>query len=130
PLENLEQVASQAAEGDLNQSIKIHQSDDEIKALGMAFDKMLKNLKAMVGDVNENFVQTNQSVIELKAVSSQVNEHSNAISASVNDISSGAENSALAIQNTVEAMDTATNLAEEVEEKAKQSSIKAQVMLN
>lgn len=129
PLENLEQAASQAAEGDLNQTIKIHQSDDEIKALGMAFDKMLKNLKVMVGDVNENFVKTNQSVIELKAVSSHVNQHSNAISASVDDISSGAENSALAIQNTVEAMDTASNLAEEVEEKARQSSEKSKVML-
>lgn len=130
PLESLEQVASQAAQGDLNQSITIHQSDDEIRALGLSFDKMLKNLKSMIEDVNGNFVQTNQSVIELKTVSSLVNEHSNAISASVHEISSGAENSALAIQNNVEAMDTATGLAEEVEEKAQQSSGKAQVMLN
>ena len=129
PLENLEKVASQAAEGDLNQTINIQQSDDEIKALSLAFDKMLKNLKIMVEDINENFVQTNQSVIELKSVSSQVNDHSNSISASVDDISNGAESSALAIQNTAEAMETATNLAEEVEGKARQSSEKAQVML-
>jgi len=129
PLEDLEKVASQAAEGDLNQTINIQQSDDEIKALSLAFDKMLKNLKIMVEDINENFVQTNQSVIELKSVSSQVNDHSNSISASVDDISNGAESSALAIQNTAEAMETATNLAEEVEGKARQSSEKAQVML-
>lgn len=130
PLENLEKVASQAAEGDLNQTINIQQSDDEIKALSLAFDKMLKNIKLMVEDINVNFVQTNQSVVELKSVSSQVNEHSNSISASVEDISNGAESSALAIQNTAEAMETATNLAEEVEGKARQSSEKAQVMLD
>src|SRR5699024_11965978 len=93
-------------------------------------DKMLKNIKLMVEDINVNFVQTNQSVVELKSVSSQVNEHSNSISASVEDISNGAESSALAIQNTAEAMETATNLAEEVEGKARQSSEKAQVMLD
>lgn len=130
PLENLEKVASQAAEGDLNQTINIQQSDDEIKALSLAFDKMLKNIKLMVEDIDENFVQTNQSVVELKSVSSQVNDHSNSISASVDDISNGAESSALAIQKTAEAMETATSLAEEVEGKARQSSDKAQVMLD
>src|SRR5690625_4398752 len=53
PLENLEKVASQAAEGDLNQTINIQQSDDEIKALSLAFDKMLKNIKLMIEDIKD-----------------------------------------------------------------------------
>jgi len=129
PLENLENVASQAAEGDLNQTVDIQNSDDEIKALSLAFNAMLNNLKAMVKDISENFTQTNESVLELKAVSSHVNEHSNVINASVEDISNGAESSALAIQNMAEAMDTASNLAGDVEEKTKHSSEKAQTML-
>lgn len=130
PLETLEDAASQAAEGDLNQAITVHQSDDEIKSLGLAFNTMLENLRKMVHDVNRNFQQTNQSVVDLKAVSTQVNQHSHSISASVDEISSGAENSALAIQNTVAAMETATDLAVEVEGKARQSSEKSSVMLD
>lgn len=129
PLENLENVASRAAEGDLNQSVDDHRYDDEIRALSLAFDKMLKNLKTMVGDVNENFMQTNQSVIDLKSVSSEVHQQSTMISSSVNDISSGAENTALAIQKTAEVMETASSLAEEVEQKAQQSSEKSMLML-
>src|SRR5699024_3300130 len=75
------------------------------------------------------FENTNQTVMDLKNVSTQVNLHSNSISAAVSEISSGAENSALAIQKTVEAMDTATTLAGEVEEKARQSSEKSTIML-
>ena len=50
PLEKLEMAASKAAEGDLNQSIEVYESDDEIRVLGLAFDKMLENLRMMVGN--------------------------------------------------------------------------------
>src|SRR5699024_4655747 len=130
PLEKLEMAASKAAEGDLNQSIEVYESDDEIRVLGLAFDKMLENLRMMVGNVNQNFENTNQTVLDLKTVSNQVNSHSASISAAVSEIAGGAENSALAIQKTVEAMDTATTLAGEVEEKARQSSEKSTVMLS
>src|SRR5699024_7254054 len=44
PLASLEDVASKAAKGDLNQSVPIPTSDDEIRALSIAFNTMLTNL--------------------------------------------------------------------------------------
>lgn len=129
PLEDLEKSATKAAEGDLTHSIDIHESDDEIKALGLAFNAMLEKLRAMVGDVHATFEKTNETVNELKSVSTDVNQHSSSISLAISEISSGAESSALAIQNTVEAMEMATNLAKEVEEKASQSTDESSVML-
>ncbi|SHG89796.1 methyl-accepting chemotaxis protein [Ornithinibacillus halophilus] len=128
-LDQLEQVASRAANGDLNQSIEIGKSDDEIKALSIAFDTMLKNLKEMVHNIDVNFETTNKSVIQMKHASEQVSQHSEQISASIDDISRGAESSSEAIQTTVEAVEEATELAEKVQEKAAQSREKSNTMM-
>ncbi|WP_163969497.1 methyl-accepting chemotaxis protein [Oceanobacillus halotolerans] len=130
PLEKLEQVASDAADGNLNQTIEISKSDDEIRALSISFDKMLKNLRNMVHNIDTHFDHTNQTVIQMKDASSQVTQHSDQIAASIDDISRGAESSSEAIQNTVEAVEVATDLAGEVQQKATDSKQKSTTMLD
>lgn len=130
PLENLERAATKAANGDLNQTVEISKTDDEIRALSIAFNTMLKNLKEMVRNIDIHFDNTNQTVIQMKTAAGQVAQHSEQISASIDDISKGAESSSEAIQKTVESVETATALAEEVQEKAQQSKEKSTMMLD
>ncbi|APC49755.1 methyl-accepting chemotaxis protein [Virgibacillus halodenitrificans] len=129
PLEKLEEAASMAADGNLDQEINISTSDDEIRSLGIAFDKMLKSITAMVQGIDEHFNKTNKSVIYMKEVSDQAAQHSSMIRSSIDDISRGAESSSEAIQNTAESVEMATELAGEVQHKASQSKDKSTNML-
>ncbi|MEN1967670.1 HAMP domain-containing methyl-accepting chemotaxis protein [Lentibacillus sp. N15] len=129
PLEKLEKVASGAANGELNQSIDLPKSDDEIRALSISFDTMLKNLKEMVHNIDKHFDDTNQSVRQLKHASNEATQHSQLIGASIDEISKGAEGSSDAIQQTVRSVETAAELAEEVQHKASRSKEKSNTML-
>ena len=128
-LQKLEAAASRVAEGDLNQTIEVSKSDDEIRSLGLAFNGMLQNLNQMVEDINNNFENTNQAVIQIREASNQSAHHSTQISSSTTDISVGAESSAQAIQETATSVEEATKLAEEVQGKAGQSKEKSNEML-
>ncbi|MEN2465339.1 HAMP domain-containing methyl-accepting chemotaxis protein [Ornithinibacillus sp. JPR2-1] len=129
PLNRLAEVASEVANGNLNQEVEIPSSDDEIRELSTSFAAMVTNLKEIVHNIDVHFNNTNQSVVQLREASSLVSQHSEQISASVEDISKGAENSSEAIQQTVEAVEEATALAEKVQEKAGQSKEKSNTML-
>ncbi|MFD1852184.1 methyl-accepting chemotaxis protein [Oceanobacillus bengalensis] len=129
PLEKLEKIASEAARGNLNQTVEIPKSDDEIRALSLSFDTMLKSLNQIVQNIDGNFQTTNQAVQYMKEASNRASQHSLAISSSVSEISRGAESSSEAIQNTAEAVEEATELAEKVQIKAEQSKEKSTTML-
>ena len=45
PLQKLEQVAIHAANGDIREDVPVSKSDDEIRSLSLAFNKMLHNLR-------------------------------------------------------------------------------------
>lgn len=129
PLHRLEDVASKVAEGDLRQKVEIPKSDDEIRSLSIAFEAMLNNLTEMVHNIEANFKYTNESVAKMREASSVSAEHSNLIRASTDDISKGAESSAISIQQTAELVEEATSLAQEVQRKAEQSKRKSQNMV-
>lgn len=129
PLEKLSEIASEAANGNLNQEVPIPSSDDEIRDLSVSVNTMLKNLNQIVLDINQNFQYTNEAVLLMKETSNQSTEHSQAISTAIDEISSGAEQSAGAIQSTAESVEMATDLAAKVQDKAKQSKEKSITML-
>ena len=130
PLQKLEDVATRAAEGDLNQSLDIAKSDDEIRSLGIAFTVMLDNLKNMINNIESHFDNTNRTIIQIRETSSQSAQYSAQISATTDDISKGAESSAQAIQATAESVEEATRLAEEVQVRAGQSREKSNEMVD
>lgn len=129
PLENLEKVASKAAQGDLGQHVQIPKSDDEIKSLSVAVNTMLENLQSMVHNIDRHFKSANQTVVHMRRASERSAEHASLIQSSTVDISKGAESSADAIQQTAEAIEEATTLAQEVQEKATQSQEKSSAMI-
>src|SRR5699024_3492824 len=129
PLQQLEQAATNAASGNLNQEINIPRSDDEIRALSIAVDTMFKNIKDMVSNIDINFKTTNETVETMKEVATLASQHSSAISGATDDIANGAVAAAESIQQTVESVEEATSLATEVQQKAERSTEQSNEML-
>lgn len=122
PLQQLEKVALEAAKGNIHQEIEVRKSKDEIESLAKAFQTMLVNLRQMVSSIEDNFQQTNQTVRALSVESKEALEQSDAIVQTIAQISEGAVDSAISIQNTAEAMEDVRSLADEVNNHAVTSS--------
>lgn len=118
PLKQLEKVAINAANGQINEDVPVSKSDDEIRSLGNAFNQMLHNLRDMVKNIEENFTHTNEKVIEISDASQFASEQADNISRTITDISKGADGSAIAIQETAESVEDVIKIAEEVQKKA------------
>ncbi|MEH6943427.1 methyl-accepting chemotaxis protein [Bacillus sp. JJ722] len=121
PLQRLEEVAINAAEGNIKQDLEISKSDDEIRSLGITFNHMLSNLRVMVQSIDENFQETNNKVITISQESSVAAEQADNIRRTINEISVGADNSAISIQETAESVDEIIMIAKVVQEKAHSS---------
>nr|WP_066296757.1 methyl-accepting chemotaxis protein [Bacillus sp. FJAT-29937] len=121
PLQKLEKMALKAAQGDIQEDVELAKSDDEIRSLGVAFNDMLANLREMVQKIDENFRETNDKVIAISKESSYAADQANSIARTINEISLGADNSAIAIQSTAELVEDVISIAEEVQEKARAS---------
>lgn len=130
PIQRLELAARKAATGDLRDDVEVHNSDDELRALGLAFNQMLHNLRSMVGDITNNFNQTSQNVNELTSAAQAAALQAESIGRTIDEISSGAERSASAIQSTVESINEVTKLAEEVNVNAAKSKELAHNMVD
>lgn len=130
PLEKLTTIAQNAADGNLNQVVSIPKSDDEIKALSVSIDTMLKSLNEIVRNIDHNFQHTNEALQHMKEVSSTAVDHSSIISSSIDEISKGAEHSAEATQSAAESVEIMTELAEEIQGKAKESKEKSLMMID
>jgi methyl-accepting chemotaxis protein len=129
-IENLEKVATKAAEGNLAEKVDIPKSNDEIRGLAISFEAMLTNLNDIVKNIDDNFDRTNEAVLQMKEAASAANTQSQLIGSSIGEISQGAENSSEAIQNTAESVEVATNLAMDVQKSAEASKTKSDMMLN
>ncbi|MCF6093205.1 methyl-accepting chemotaxis protein [Microaerobacter geothermalis] len=118
PISKLEEVARQAATGDLRVNLDIPKSDDELRGLAVSFKQMLDNLKQMVMDIERNFNKTNEGVKSLTTASEHAANQAESIAVTIEQIAKGAERSATAVQSTVQSIEQTTNLAEEVNERA------------
>ncbi|MFS0862990.1 methyl-accepting chemotaxis protein [Fredinandcohnia sp. 179-A 10B2 NHS] len=119
PLQKLEQVAMKAANGNIREDVPVSKSDDEIRSLSLAFNQMLHNLRDMVQNIEANFDNTNQKVIEITKASSLASEQSNNIYRTITEISKGADSSAVSIQETAESVEDVIKIAEDVQSNAK-----------
>ncbi len=121
PLQQVERIAIKAANGQIDEDVIVSKSDDEIRSLGLAFNKMLHNLRDMVSNIEENFENTNAKVVEISKASSLASEQADNISRTITEISRGADSSAVSIQETAESVEDVIKIAEEVQEKAQTS---------
>ncbi|MBG9839179.1 chemotaxis protein [Bacillus tropicus] len=121
PLRKLEEAARKAADGNIREDVPLPKTDDEIKSLSVAFNRMLGNLRGMVKNIDTTFSYTNNQVQQIRKQTGEATKQAQGVSETLAEISSGAEQSAASIQAIVSAVDTTTSIASEVEEKAKQS---------
>lgn len=121
PLIALEQIAKNAATGDLRADVKVVKSDDELRALGIAFNKMLESFREIVRDINQNFEETNSSVHELTLASEQTASSAESISITIEEIAKGAERQATASNSTLELVNQVNHLSQDVNSKANQT---------
>ncbi|MFK2825619.1 methyl-accepting chemotaxis protein [Bacillus sp. B190/17] len=129
PLKRLEAAALEAARGNIKQDVELPESEDEIRSLALAFNHMLGNLRGIVHKIDNNFALTNESVVQISAEATKASERAEEIFRTVDEISAGAENSAAAIQSTAESIEDVTELAAEVQMKAKASAVQAGEMV-
>ncbi|MFC5557545.1 methyl-accepting chemotaxis protein [Ureibacillus thermophilus] len=129
PLEKLERTATRVAEGKIGKDVEMPKTHDEIRSVAEAFQLMLQNLRQMVERIDVNFQKTNQTIIELSEQTSRATRKAEAIAQTVGQISTGAEASAIAVQETVEAIEDVRQLAAEVNEKALNSREESLQML-
>lgn len=122
PLLQLEKTATRVAEGKIGKDVEIPKTRDEIASVAEAFQLMLTNLRQMVESIEGNFTNTNQAIIHLSEQTSEASRKAEGIASTVSQISQGAESSAVAVQDTVEAIEDVRRLASEVNERALDSA--------
>lgn len=129
PLHQLEQAAIKAASGQINEDVPLSKSDDEIRALGLAFNEMLRSLRTIVRNIEENFARTNEKVVEITNASLVASERSKDIAHTIEEISKGANDSAVSMQTAAESVDDVLRIADQVQQKANQSEQLAKEMV-
>ncbi|MGM0875096.1 MAG: methyl-accepting chemotaxis protein [Bacillota bacterium] len=129
-LQRLESVAYKAAEGHINEDVHVTKSDDEIRGLSIAFNKMLHNMRNMVQSIDSNFHVTNEQVSLMAKASSFASIQTEAISITVQEISRGADQSAMSIQETATSIEDIIEFASQVEYKATSSEKMSNEMIS
>lgn len=130
PIKEIEQAARLAAAGNIQHDIKVSKSDDEIRSLGLAYNEMLRSLRHMVKDIDDNFNETNKKVNEITSASEIAASKASQIGLTMDEIAQGAENSANAIQNTAESMEDVAQIAESVQMRASTSKESSEAMVH
>ncbi|WP_062351775.1 methyl-accepting chemotaxis protein [Bacillus kwashiorkori] len=130
PLKQLEEAAKKTALGDITHDVVLSKSDDEIRAVGKAFNQMLANLRNMVAMIDTNFTATNEKVIEISKEATRAHDQAECISRTVSEISHGAENSAVSVAATAEAIEDVMFIAKDVLHNAKTAETISDEMIN
>ncbi len=131
PLQRLEQSAKLVAQGKIGKDVEMPVTSDEIRNVAEAFQKMLDNLRDMVDGIEQNYNVTNEKIEELSESTRVASRKAESIAHTVAQISHGAEASAVAVQETAEALDDVRQLASEVNRRAEMSATDSQqIVLN
>lgn len=130
PLQQLEQTAIRVSQGKIGQDVEMPRTHDEIRNVAEAFQSMLVNLRGMVDGIEKNFHLTNESISELTKQTATANRQADNIAMNVAHISDGADSSAYAVQEAVEAIEDIRQLATEVNTLAVESADNSKVIIS
>lgn len=130
PLNQLELAVTEAAAGRIEQEVDLSDSDDELRALGIAYNHMIGNLRNMVEDIERNFSETDIRVKKLSEATTRSSDQAEQIGLTMGEIASGAEGSAQAIQETVFSLEKTTDMANQMKEKARMSTDRSLEMVS
>lgn len=123
PLSDLERAVHEASMGYIKEDVIVSKSDDEVRSLGFAFNRMLHSLRTMVGEIDQNFLDTQKKVHEIENATDNALEKMDNINNTTVEIANGSDQAAVAIQNTAENIQNITKIAKTVQENADSSKI-------
>ncbi|ARA98268.1 MULTISPECIES: methyl-accepting chemotaxis protein [Geobacillus] len=121
PLQHLEEAATKAASGHIEEDVPLPSSNDEIRSLAVAFNHMLHHLRIVITNIEENTARTNEKTSEMSQASETAANRARDIAATIDDISKGATASAEAIQEAAEAAEDVLAIAIRVQETAERA---------
>lgn len=91
PIAQMTAAAEQASAGNLNAKIQPSQSDDELRALGLSFGKMMEHLGSVVNGIASSHEQTDSYTTELSDAIGHAAHHIESITNTSEQIAEGAE---------------------------------------
>lgn len=127
PLKQLMQTANKVSEGYLNVEVVPPRSDDELRALALSFDAMIRQLRTIVDGIADNYKATHLHVGELGNAIEQATRHIRNITERVDKMSDGAEHqskSTAVMFQSLEMASSAANEISELAEVARRSAVK------
>ncbi len=94
--------AQKIANGDLEVERISCSTDDELSILAASFNKMVDNLRVLIGKIMDSSTQVTRSAELLKSVAEQTTKASQQIAANIQDVSNGAYNQSSQTRKTLE----------------------------
>ncbi|MCE5200433.1 methyl-accepting chemotaxis protein, partial [bacterium] len=113
PVRALAAAAEKVADGDLRVNIE-STSQDEIGSLCASFQKMIGNLRGVVGNVRRNADTVAASSQELSATAEGVTQGTQQIAETVSQVAQGSQDQSRTVQASTTAMDTLGSAIQEV----------------
>lgn len=111
PLHRITREATIIASGDLTGEDVVVKSKDELHDLAVSFNTMKRNLRDLIGKVNDNALHLTASAEELSASTNEVADSSEGISKAIEEMAMGAQTSASsALESSVAMEETATGV--------------------
>lgn len=104
PILKMQQIASKIAQGDLNQTVDIH-STDEIGLLAAALRDMVAHLKALVGQVQENSHQLAAASQQLTASSEQSAVAASHVAESITEVAQGTNKQCVVVNEVTDVIE-------------------------
>ncbi|WP_248925930.1 methyl-accepting chemotaxis protein [Paenibacillus hamazuiensis] len=118
PLLYLTRAANDASAGNLQVKIVPPKPDDEMRALGLSFSKMIDNLRTIIVGISTNFKTTDTHVEELRIAIARAASHAKRITSTIEEISKGAERQSEFSETMFASVEQIVKATENINEKA------------
>jgi len=129
PLLKLSVTANEAATGNLRVVVPVHKSDDEIRKLGLSFQKMIDSLRQMIAEISGNITFSNENAASLNGNIVLAAKQVEQIAGAAEIIANGAAIQAETARETYNSVEQITKAAEEIKQSADQSWAVAKEMV-
>lgn len=116
PLLRLTAAADRASAGDLKTVIVPNRSNDELRALALAFSQMLENVREMIAGISTSCQATDTHAEELGSAIGHAASHIERIASTVEDISRGADRQSSYAQTMLASVGHMTEAAADIRE--------------
>ncbi len=118
-LKNTAEIASKIADGDLRDDVQLASDKDE---MGLAFEKMVTNLRHSVGQVSINATGLSKASEELAITAQQAGRASNQIAQTMQEVAHGTTDQAASVTRTANAVEQMAQAIEGVAKGAQEQS--------